>query len=36
MEGFVDHEYDEILGLKALNLHATLVIPIVSRSQRGE
>jgi len=33
MEGFVDKEYDEILGLKAMNLHATLVVPIGYRAQ---
>ena len=28
MEGFVPEQYDEILGLKAKGLHATLVAPI--------
>jgi len=32
MEGFVNAEYDEILGLAEMNLHAVLVIPIGFRS----
>jgi nitroreductase len=36
MEGFVPGEYNEILGLSALNLDATVVLPIGHRAEDDE
>jgi len=33
MEGFVDTEYDQLLGLSDMNLHAAVVVPIGYRSK---
>ena len=36
MEGFVAAEYDEIFGLAAMNLHASVVVPIGYRAEDDE
>lgn len=36
MEGFIPEEYNEILGLSKLNLHATVVLPIGYRAEDDE